>query len=105
MKRTAGNKFPDSVGGVKTYIKEHDLKDCYCLSNDLEIIPDPNLKNKWLVIDHGAKLGLLIDLMEDPTGGVPEYDYDQVVQYSKKKKKESTINALRRLSASLKKPS
>ena len=100
MKRTGGNKFPDSVSGVKSYLGDHGLEDLYNLSDDLEIIPDPNLKNKWLVIDHKKKLGLLIDLMEDPTGGVPEYDYEEVLEYSKKKK-ESTIESLRKLARDL----
>lgn len=100
MKYTGGNKFPDSASGVKTYLDDHGLKELYELSDDLEIIPDPNLKNKWLVIDHKKKLGLLIDLMEDSTGGVPEYDYEEVLEYSKKKK-ESAIAALRKLAKEL----
>ena len=104
--KTAGNKFPDSVSGVKSYLDDHGLKELYELSSDLEIIPDPNLKNKWLVIDHKGKFGLLINLMEKPTGGVPEYDdYEKLLEYSERKKKESTIVALKKLSHNLRNPS
>lgn len=102
MKTEAGNKYPDSEAGVKGYIDDFGLKRTYNLSSDLEIIPDPSLKNVWMVVDHGKKFGLIINLMEDAEGGVPEIDYDQALPYSERKK-DSSIEALRKLSSDLKK--
>lgn len=102
MEVKAGNKYPDSKAGVKEYIGDFDLKKTYNLTDNLEIIPDPSLKNVWMVIDHGKKFGLIVNLMEDAEGGVPEVDYDQALPYSERKK-EGAIISLRKLSSALKK--
>lgn len=104
MKTEAGNKYPDSEAGVKEYIGDFGLKETYNLSGNLEIVPDPSVKNVWMVIDHGKKFGLLVNLTEDAEGGLPEVGYDQALPYSDKKK-EGSIKALRRLSSSLRKTS
>jgi len=103
MNHQGSNKFPDSKAGVKDYLTEHNLNKVYELSSDLEILPDPSLKNKWLVIDHKNKFGLLIDLMEKPTGGVPEYDdYPQILQYSKRGRfKMNPAEELKRIASEL----